>query len=346
MSSLGRRDLMLAGLALGLAGCSASTAAPLVSPPASPAPPEPSDPPASTPTASATPRPGWTARVMTYNMLTPNLGGAHFRAAVKDSDVRLSNRVPVMARWIRGANPDIVGLQENEANPPRRLPVGVLAPLLPAYEVIHPRLNVPLLVRKKAFDVLADGSLDITQGHLPRHVGWCRVRHLRSGHVVLVANTHLDPFQKAYKASQRAAEAREIVALLEKLNPGGTLPTILRRGRPEGLRDARSRGHQQGAGGRVAEQLRCRGRGALDVSGDPYRRVPLRLHLRLARHRRADLAGGHRARRPDDRRAPLLRRRAGAVRPLPGAGGTPVPGRVSHGASEETCRHFGLGSRP
>lgn len=218
---------MLAGLTLGLAGCSASTAAPLVSPPASPVPPEPSDPPASTPTASATPHPGWTARVMTYNMLTPNLGGAHFRAAVKDSDVRLSNRVPVMARWIRGANPDIVGLQENEANPPRRLPVGVLAPLLPAYEVIHPRLNVPLLVRKKAFDVLADGSLDITQGHLPRHVGWCRLRHLRSGHVVLVANTHLDPFQKAYKASERAAEAREIVALLEKLNPGGTLPTIL-----------------------------------------------------------------------------------------------------------------------
>ena len=248
MPPFSRREVLLGGLALGLAGCT-PTAAPTAAPAAPPLAPSgavPTAPPVAPPvvppsTSGATAVPGAVSQaptpvrsraaetfsVMTFNLLTPNLTGADFRAPVIDSEVRLSSRVPVMARWIRDANPDIIGLQENEADPPRRLPLTLLAPLLPEYEVIRPRLNVPLLVRRKAFAVTSSGALDITQGRLSRHVAWYRVRHRRTGQELLVANTHLDPLQKAHRASQRAVEATEVAALLTKVNPGGALPVVL-----------------------------------------------------------------------------------------------------------------------
>ena len=225
MRNFGRRELLLAGLAMGLAGCSRQPEAVQAPTPSGTA--GSSAPPTASPSPSPRSTPAWTARVMTYNLLTPNLGGSHFRDAVDDDDLKLANRAPVMAKWITAAAPDIIGLQENEANPPRRLPVRALAPLLPGYRVLLPELNVPLLIRTDRYAAEKYGAVDISQGHYSRHVGWYRLRHLATGRRLLVTNTHLDPFQKRYMARARAAEMAEIVDLIGELDPRGKLPTLL-----------------------------------------------------------------------------------------------------------------------
>jgi endonuclease/exonuclease/phosphatase family metal-dependent hydrolase len=165
--------------------------------------------------------------MMSFNVLTPNRSAADFDPSVPPEDVRLENRLPVMVRWIRDADPDVIGVQENEAFSAAALPVPLLAALLPGYTVVQAGVDVPLLVRADAYTVADAGALDISQGYYSRHLVWARLTSLDSGRPLLVANTHLDPYQRPEMARARVAELAAIVAALRRLNPSPPTPVVL-----------------------------------------------------------------------------------------------------------------------
>lgn len=215
---VGRRTLLVGGLAsvgglLPLAGCTPQGAGRGTSP------------------APAQSRPAtrqrWRSRMMSFNLLTPNRTAADFDPSVPLEDVQLANRLPVMVRWIRDADPDVIGVQENEAYSAAALPVPALVALLPGYTVVQAGVDVPLLVRSSAYAVADAGALDISQGYYSRHLAWARLTSLVSGRAVLVANTHLDPYQRPEMARARTAELVAVVAGLRRLNPGARTPTVL-----------------------------------------------------------------------------------------------------------------------
>jgi endonuclease/exonuclease/phosphatase family metal-dependent hydrolase len=164
---------------------------------------------------------------MSFNVLTSNRGAADFDPSVPGADVLLENRAPVMAAWIRSAGPDVIGLQENEASSPDRLPLRALSPLLPGYTPVHGELGVPLLVRDDAYSVADSDALDISQGHYTRHLAWLRLISPATGRELLVANTHLDPYQRPEMAAARSAEVAAIVTALRRLSPDWRIPTLL-----------------------------------------------------------------------------------------------------------------------
>lgn len=211
----GRRTLLLAGLA-GLAGC---TAPRVLAPASSPGP--------ATTKATVAAETRWRTRAMTYNMLTSIRGATEFNPAVEADEVRLANRAPVMARWIARADPDIIGLQENEADTPAELPLLALAALLPGYQQVHPELEVPILIREGTYTVGEAGTKEISQRFYVRYLTWCRLTHNATGRDLLVANTHLDPFQRLPQARARSAETDLVIAELRRLNPGWKSPTLL-----------------------------------------------------------------------------------------------------------------------
>jgi endonuclease/exonuclease/phosphatase family metal-dependent hydrolase len=222
----GRRAVLLAGLA-GLAGCTVVPRAGQPGDSASGAPTSPT-PISESAVPSVTPPTGtWRTRVMTYNMLTSIRTAADFNPAVPLKDVELARRAPVMARWITTAGADIIGLQENEANSPAELPIRALAPLLPGFTQVHPELEVPLLFRDDAFTLSDAGSLLLSKKFYVRYLSWCWLTHKESGGRLLVANTHLDPFQRLPQARARSAEVDLVISKLRKLNPTWTVPTVL-----------------------------------------------------------------------------------------------------------------------
>lgn len=164
---------------------------------------------------------------MSFNLLTSNRTAADFNPAVVASEIDFAHRLPVIAAWIKGADPDVIGLQENEATAPTRLPLAALAPLLPDYTAVLPDLEVPLLVRTAAYEVAEADSLDIGQGFWDRRVAWAWLVHRRTGRELLVANTHLDPFQRADLAAARLAEVAAIVKVLDVLDPQRRTPAVL-----------------------------------------------------------------------------------------------------------------------
>jgi endonuclease/exonuclease/phosphatase family metal-dependent hydrolase len=121
----------------------------------------------------------------------------------------------------------VIGLQENEATAPAGLPLTALAPLLPDYTPVLPDLEVPLLVRTAAYEVAAADSLDIGQGFWDRRVAWAWLVHRRTGRELLVANTHLDPFERPDLAAARRAEVAAIIAVLGELDPEHRTPAVL-----------------------------------------------------------------------------------------------------------------------
>ena len=222
----GRRSVLLAGLA-GLAGCTIAPGASQLggvasSPSASTAPSS------EQPQAPVAPSRGrWRTRVMTYNMLTSIRTATDFNPAVPLKDVELASRAPVMARWITTAGPDIIGLQENEANSPAELPIRALAPLLPEFTQVHPELEVPILFRDDAYSLSDAGTLLLSKKFYVRYLSWCWLTHKDSGGRFLVANTHLDPFQRLPEAHARSAEVDLVLSKLRTLNPAWKAPTVL-----------------------------------------------------------------------------------------------------------------------
>jgi endonuclease/exonuclease/phosphatase family metal-dependent hydrolase len=92
---------------------------------------------------------------------------------------------------------DVIGLQENEATAPARLPLVALAPLLPNYSAVL------------------------------RRVAWAWLVHRRTGRELLAANTHLDPFQRADLDAARLVEVAAIVELLDVIDPQRRTPAVL-----------------------------------------------------------------------------------------------------------------------
>lgn len=216
-----RRSLVLGGLGA-LAGCSTSgigESVPTRTPP-------PRSDPTPGPPATRT-APEWRTRAMTYNVLTSIRTGADWDPAVDPDEVRLGNRVPVMARWITTADPDVIGVQENEASRASELPLRALAPLLPGYRTVLPELEVSFLVKTAAYSVDDADSKLLSKRFYRRYLAWCWLTHLDSGGRVLVANTHLDPYQRSPQARARSAEVDSVIAELGRLNPGWRTPQLL-----------------------------------------------------------------------------------------------------------------------
>lgn len=216
-----RRTVLLAGLA-SLAGC---TSSPPVKPPSSPATvspkPQPSGP-EPPPTSGS-----WGTGVMSFNMLTSIRTASDLNPGVPAADVTLARRAPSMAAWIEAAGPDVIGLQENEANSPAELPLRALGPLLPGYSQVQADLEVPILVREAAYIVGDSGAVVLSRKFYVRYLSWCWLTNRKTGGRLLVANTHLDPFQRLPQARARSAQVDLLIARLQKLNPDWQVPTVL-----------------------------------------------------------------------------------------------------------------------
>lgn len=225
--TLDRRSIILGGLA-GLAGCTVPQPAPSPGSTQDPSSALPATSPASqSATAQRVSVAHWRTRAMTYNMLTSIRTAADFNPAVPLKDVELAQRAPVMARWITTSAPDIIGFQENEANSPAELPLRALAPLLPAFTPVHPDLEVPILFREATYALEDAGSVLLSKKFYVRYLSWCWLTHTGTGGRLLVANTHLDPFQRLPQARARSAQVDLVISRLRKLNPAWKVPTVL-----------------------------------------------------------------------------------------------------------------------
>lgn len=132
-----------------------------------------------------------------------------------------------MARWITTAGADIIALQENEANSPAELPIRALAPLLPGFGQLHAELEVPIMFRESAFRSDSADSLLLSKKFYIRYLSWSWFTHLATGGRLLVANTHLDPFQRLPRAKARSVQVDRVISQLGRLNPGWKLPMVL-----------------------------------------------------------------------------------------------------------------------
>ena len=222
---LGRRSVILGGVA-GLAGLAGCTAPQEAANPISTSPPK-AVPPAESATPGGDPATHWRTRAMTYNMLTSIRTATDFNPAVPVKEVELAQRAPVMARWITAAAPDLIGFQENEASSPGELPLRALAPLLPGFTQVHAELEVPILFRSDAYTLDDAGSQLLSKQFYVRYLSWCWLTHIGTGGRLLVANTHLDPFQRLPQARARSAEVDLVIRKLRTLNPAWMLPTTL-----------------------------------------------------------------------------------------------------------------------
>lgn len=238
-----RRTLLVGGLAL-LAGCTvqpgpvtptpgvpaltpgATQSGPAVSPTA------PGTPMTSvgTPTAVGTPTqsvPSLTFRAMTYNILTGARPPSDF-PQVKARDIRFQNRVPVLAEWIRYADPDVLAIQENEVmKGPVHRPLRRLLPLLHGYRAAQADTDIPILYRADLFRALGSGVRVISRKRHVRYGSWCRLEHRRTGRQFLVANTHLDPHQGATVTKVREESLQVLTDWLHRVNATRALPVML-----------------------------------------------------------------------------------------------------------------------
>jgi len=237
MPGLDRRALLAGGLAV-LAGCNAPV--PSSTPPPTPA--------ASTPTPTATPTltptvvpPHEDVAVMTYNILSGTRTASDFNRRAPAVPVHFGNRLPVLAEWIKDADPEILAVQENEPmRRPVRLPLRALLPELPKFSAVHAESDVPILFRKGRFAVKSSGIRTISTAHLRRFCSWAVLTSSESGRDILVANTHLDPGMNLRMDVIRKASLGVITDMLTRLNPSGDLPVLL-------LGDFNARTHRGGA---------------------------------------------------------------------------------------------------
>lgn len=224
MPGLDRRTLLAGGLAV-LAGCSAPVPGPTQTP----------APTASTPTPTPTPTPTATVvapqeelAVMTWNTLTGARGAGSFRQRIPSSDLRFASRIPVLVEWITDADPDVLGLQENEPmGPPWHRPVNGLMPHLQHLRAIHADTDAPILYRPSRFTLQDSGYSTISTAHFRRVCTWVILRSVRTGTDLLVANTHLDSGENKRMNRIRRASLTELAKVVERVNPDATLPLLL-----------------------------------------------------------------------------------------------------------------------
>lgn len=166
---------------------------------------------------------------MTWNILTGARSANSFRRHVPASELRLASRLPVLAEWITRADPDVLGLQENEPmGGPWHRPLNGLLPRLPqGLRAVHADTDVPILYRTSRFTVSRSGISTISTAHFRRSCSWAILTEGRSGSDLLVANTHLDSGESARMNRIRRASLSELVRVVAEADPGGTLPLVL-----------------------------------------------------------------------------------------------------------------------
>lgn len=181
-----------------------------------------------TPTMSATVAPSWQVRTMSFNMLTGARTASAFHAGVKNDEVALVARIPVMVDWIRSVSPDVIGLQENEPmHGYVSRPLQALAPKLPEYTAVLSASDVPFLIRHAAFRIGDHDEVRVSSRYLVRNLTWCWLTHRSTGERLLVANTHLDPSQNLKRAGSRVVTCQNILTQLRRLNPDWASPMLL-----------------------------------------------------------------------------------------------------------------------
>jgi hypothetical protein len=224
MPGLDRRALLAGGLAV-LAGCSAPVPSPAPIPTPSALTPMPT--PTPTPVPTVVP-PKEELAVMTWNTLTGARGSGSFRHRGPSSDLRFSSRVPVLVEWITDADPDVLGLQENEPmGPPWHRPVYGLMPHLPHLRAVHADTDAPILYRPSRFTLKDSGYSTISTAHFHRVCTWVILTSKRSGTDLLVANTHLDSGENERMNRIRRASLVSLATVVEQVNPDASLPLIL-----------------------------------------------------------------------------------------------------------------------
>ncbi|MGV8908749.1 MAG: endonuclease/exonuclease/phosphatase family protein [Propionicimonas sp.] len=237
MQGPSRRTVLVGGLALLAAGCTAAPVpvpaplpAPVPAPTSTPVVPS-SETPQPTPTRTIEPTPtvvpDWTFRAMTYNILTGARPPSAF-PRVRPADLRFANRLPVLAEWINFARPDVLAIQENEPmRGPVRRPLHGLLPLLPGYRAVLADTNIPILYRSSVFELVGSDIRTISTHRRKRYGAWCRLAHRKSGQEILVANTHLLSGSSASAKRTRRKALDVLTSWLEKVNTGTRVPLVL-----------------------------------------------------------------------------------------------------------------------
>ncbi len=223
MPGLDRRLLLAGGLAV-LAGCGAPVPGP--TPTATPPAPTPTPTPTTRPTPTVAPQED--VAVMTWNTLTGARGAGSFRRRIPSSDLRFASRIPVLVEWITDADPDVLGLQENEPmGAPWHRPVNGLMPQLPHLRAVHADTDAPILYRPSRFTLKDSGVSTISTAHFHRVCTWVILTSRRSGVDLLVANTHLDSGENERMNRIRRASLVALAEVVQQVNPDATLPLVL-----------------------------------------------------------------------------------------------------------------------
>ncbi len=167
--------------------------------------------------------------VMTFNVLSAN-ANARWYPLISPEELQIQHRAPAIITKIRLADPDIVGLQENEGL--AALPSSYLKDTLNEYTWVHPERTVPILVRSSRFEVIWYGIAQITsaddpQSHLDRFVAWAKLLDRSTGRSLFVFNVHAHPYQDLRFARIRSASIDRLIATLRTVNPRFATPFVM-----------------------------------------------------------------------------------------------------------------------
>lgn len=173
-------------------------------------------------------------KVMSFNIRAANVPASGGMASHKD-DYAWPHRGPVVADWIAVAAPDLLGLQEAAQMPHgSNRQVALLKESLPGYTWVHSVLSDVIAFKTDAFTLLDQGVITlnkrvigITGKDITRRAVWAKLRVNRSGQVFFFLSLHAQFEQSASAAAERSAGWTRLVAGLDEINPGRSVPTII-----------------------------------------------------------------------------------------------------------------------
>ena len=187
------------------------------------------------PTPAVTPAP-FDVSVLTYNIMTANKAWISGMPSRYNGDLPWDVRGPVVLAKMLARDPDIICLQENEGMPADGVKqVTYLAQHAPGYTVspaATPEDTVQILFRTSQFTYLDGGSFRInTQGlngaPKDRWCVWVKLRPQGSQRSLFVFTVHLTSTSNLVRARLRSYEWDQLLAGLERLNPGLAEPYVL-----------------------------------------------------------------------------------------------------------------------